>query len=206
MVGQHPAETGPAPQSGGAELRGAERYALLLRIAKLIGDGCEFLCVLRDASATGVAVKLFHPLPAGMPLMLEMPNGDRHPLQLVWENEGRAGFRFLMPVEIDRFISGPSAYPSRPVRASVNIPVMAVIAGRPVQAQICNISQQGALLTCSEHLAVMQRIRIEGTDLPDLFATVRWRREMDYGLVFENTFTLSQLAELLNTLHRHQRG
>ncbi|MFC4254000.1 PilZ domain-containing protein [Altererythrobacter xixiisoli] len=188
----------------GAELRGAARYALLLRIAKLIGDGCEFLCVLRDASATGVAVKLFHRLPANMPLMLEMPNGDRHPLQLVWENEGKAGFRFLMPVEIDRFIASPSPYPARPVRANVNIPVTAVIAGRPAPAQIGNISQQGALLTCSEHLAVMQRIRIESPMLPGLFATVRWRREMDYGLVFENTFTLAQLAELLDTLHRRQ--
>ncbi len=205
MVGQHPAEAGATPKSGGAEMRGAERFALLLRIAKLIGDGCEFLCVLRDASATGVAVKLFHSLPDDMPLMLEMPNGDRHPVQKVWENDGKAGFRFLMPVDIDRFISGPSSHPSRPVRANINLPVVAVVAGRQVPAHFCNISQQGALMTCSDHLAVMQRIRIESPELPDLTATVRWRREMDYGLVFENTFTLGQLAVLLDKLQAHHK-
>ena len=48
--------TGPA---SGAEARGAERYTVLLRTAKLIAGGAEYLCVLRDISATGVKLRLF---------------------------------------------------------------------------------------------------------------------------------------------------
>jgi len=42
----------------GAELRAAPRFTLLIRAAKLIADGREFLCIIRDASATGLKPKL----------------------------------------------------------------------------------------------------------------------------------------------------
>ena len=42
-----------APQSGCAEMRGAERFALLIRTAKLVSESGEFLCVVRDVSASG---------------------------------------------------------------------------------------------------------------------------------------------------------
>jgi hypothetical protein len=66
-----------APVSG-AELRRAPRFTLLVRAAKLIADGREYLCVLRDASATGVKVRVFHPLPAYQTIELETGNGERY--------------------------------------------------------------------------------------------------------------------------------
>ena len=51
--------------SAAAEQRAAQRYALMLRAGKLVCDGQEFLCILRDASATGFKARLFHNLPKG---------------------------------------------------------------------------------------------------------------------------------------------
>src|SRR5690606_6832932 len=70
-----------------AEQRRAPRFTLLIRSAKLTSPYGEFLCIVRDVSETGVSVRLFHPLPADVPLTLELPNGDRHPLERVWEDD-----------------------------------------------------------------------------------------------------------------------
>ena len=60
-----------------AEQRVARRYTPLMRTAKITGVSGEFLCVVSDISATGVSVRLFHPLPRDTALKLEMPNGDQ---------------------------------------------------------------------------------------------------------------------------------
>src|SRR5687768_5980409 len=94
-------ETAPAVTANVAdevEQRGVPRFTLLIRAAKLLSPAGEFLCVVRDASEAGVSVRLFHPLPADVALTLEMPNGDCHELERVWEEEGKAGFRFAGPV------------------------------------------------------------------------------------------------------------
>ena len=64
----------------GSDQRCAPRFTLLIRAAKLVGPDCEYLCVVRDASETGVSVRLFHPLPPEVPFTLELQNGDRHVL------------------------------------------------------------------------------------------------------------------------------
>ena len=54
-------QAAPAPSTG--EHRAATRYTPLIRTAKITGEAGEFLCVVSDISATGVSVRLFHPLP-----------------------------------------------------------------------------------------------------------------------------------------------
>lgn len=182
--------------------RSVPRVTLLIRAAKLIADEAEFLCVVRDASEAGVSVRLFHPLPANTGLMLEMPNGDRHPLERVWEEEGKAGFRFCEPVEIERIVEGPGRFGKRPVRVRVEIPCVLVLGDRRIHATIGNLSQQGALVSTREHLALAQRIKIEAEGLPEVAAKVRWRRDEDYGLSFEDMFQFAELAALAFDLQR----
>lgn len=178
------------------DLRGAGRIALLIRSAKLIGSDSEFLCVVRDASESGVSVRLFHPLPANGPLTLEMPNGDRHALERVWEEDGRAGFRFAAATDISRIIEGPSRFGRRGVRVRIDVPCELNLAGRRVPAMIRNLSQQGAQIATGERLSLVQRVKIVAAGLPEIAAKVRWRREDSYGLSFEDTFQFAELAVL----------
>jgi hypothetical protein len=105
--------------------RSTPRFMLLIRAAKLTAPDVEFLCVVRDASESGVSVRLFHPLPEAIELTLELPNGDRHPLERVWEHEGKAGFRFREPVELERIVEARSEYPRRAVAAPARGSVLA---------------------------------------------------------------------------------
>jgi hypothetical protein len=190
--------------NGEIDRRHAPRFTLLIRAAKLTSDDAEFLCVVRDASEAGVSVRLFHPLPPGAVLTLEMPNGDRYPLQRVWEDDDSAGFRFCEPVELDRIIEGPSRYPRRPVRVRIELPCFLLLGSRRVRAMIGNLSQQGALIRTQEYLSLVQRIRVEVDGMPEIAAKVCWRQHDCYGLSFEGTFQFAELAALAFDLQRER--
>lgn len=192
----------PPPVDEGANMRGAPRFTLLIRAAKLVGSDSEFLCVVRDASETGVSVRLFHPLPSDVPLALEMPNGERHPLERVWEEEGKAGFRFASPTAIERIVESPSPFARRGVRMRLDVPCDLFAGVRRAPATICNLSQQGALIRTDEKLSLIQRVRIKAEGMPEVAAKVRWRKGEHYGLSFEDTFQFVELAALAFELQR----
>lgn len=190
----------PAPEGGGGELRGAPRLTLLIRAAKILSPQGEYLCILRDASETGISVKLFHPLPPADPLLLEMPNGDRYDLQRVWETEGKAGFQFNTPADVLRLVEIPGHFAKRPVRVNVQVECRLLSISGSVDAIISNLSQGGALIRSDGKLALAQRVKIKAGGLPEIAARVRWRRGEYHGLVFEDTFQFAQLGEVLYEL------
>lgn len=193
----------PPSLPAGAEMRAAPRFTLLLRSAKLVADGQEFVCVLRDASNTGVKLRLFHPLPAARKLELELPGGTRHTLEPVWERDGHAGCRFLEPVDVQTLIDDSRDHlPRRPLRIQVHNHARVAAHGDISEAHIVNLSQQGACIECKEHLMLGERVRIEADLLPTLTAHVCWREAPRYGLVFEQSF---QLDELARTIERVQQ-
>ncbi|HZF45249.1 MAG TPA: PilZ domain-containing protein, partial [Sphingomonadaceae bacterium] len=154
----------------------------------------------RDASSTGVSIRTFHPLPQGVQLTLELPNGDQHPIERVWEKEGAAGFRFPVPVDIDRLLHNKSRYPKRPVRLKLQLPALISCHGRTAGVVIHNISQQGAQIESPLYMAIDQRLRLEADNLPVIQARVRWRKGANYGLVFDDTFQFAELARLADQL------
>lgn len=188
------------PESGvltGEEKRSAQRFTILIRAAKLICPQGEFLCVIRDASETGVNLRLFHELPPEKRYMLELQNGDRHEVELIWQEGERAGMRFLECAEIARIIEGPSRYAKRPVRINVNFTAELSSISGGGQVEVHDLSQQGARITSDTRFAIDQRVKLRAPHLPEVNAKIRWRRDDSYGLVFEDTFQFGDLARVL---------
>jgi PilZ domain len=190
-----------ASTAPGRDLRESPRYTLLMRAAKLVSRDGEFLCVVRDASETGVNIRLFHRLPDNDFLNLEFPNGDRHRLELVWQQDDRAGLKFVETADIGRLLEGPSRYTKRPIRVNLDMRVLLSAGTQTSEGRLIDLSQQGAKVLCGERFAIDQRIRLSGPSaamgLPDVNAKVRWRRENAYGLVFEDTFQFGDLAHIV---------
>ncbi len=189
-----PLATAQAVTPSDAEQRTAARYTPLIRTAKITGVSGEFLCVVSDISATGVSVRLFHPLPRDLALKLEMSNGDSLPLERVWEKDGRAGFRFAGDVDLTKILQGRGQWPKRPIRINLDMPAKLVgLTGR-FDATIRNISMQGAQIDCVERLAIDQRLRLSNAVVSEIVTKVRWRKGNLYGLVFDDTFQFADLA------------
>jgi len=188
------------------EQRTAQRFTLLIRAAKLVCAAGEFVCVLRDVSETGVSVRLFHRLPAEERYTLHMPGGAAYPIINVWERGLEAGFQFAEPVAVDMLINEAAAFPKRGLRLAVSFPVTLTTISQRCTAMVENLSQQGAQLECNGLFAIDQNLRMEGggvaPELREIRAKVRWRRGTRYGLVFDDTFTLSDFAKLMARLQR----
>jgi len=183
------------PAHSGAELRGSPRFALLLRVAKLVVDGRERFCVVRDASATGLKVRLFAPLPHPAELMLELANGDRHRVDCVWNANDHAGLQFMEPLDLDHLLDeARSAGKRRHVRLRIALEGVLHVGKEVAPVLIRDISQQGAGFDSEKWLLINELVKIETPILPPVYAKVRWRDHPRYGVIFEQTFQLEDLA------------
>lgn len=177
------------------ERRAAPRLSVLIRPAKLVADGREFLCVVRDVSDGGLKARLFAPLPEHRDLIIEFDNGDRHALRLVWQANELAGFVFAGAVDVDRLIATQLGdYNRRQPRLHIALEATLCTSGLRTPVLVRDISQRGASIECGGWLMIDELVRIECSALPTLHAKVRWRRPPRYGLAFEQIFQLPDLA------------
>jgi hypothetical protein len=174
------------------------RFTLLLRAAKLIGPAGEYLCILRDVSATGLKLRLFHPLPGGDALEIELANGDRYRIEPVWQARGHAGFRFADgEVALEPLLREQAQFPKRAIRLRSDLPGLLHCEGGACAAILRDISQDGARIECDLPLAIGQALTIEAAPFPPLRAHVRWRKGTAHGVSFVRHFALDELARLL---------
>lgn len=188
---------GSRERPGTAELdqRAAPRFTSLIRAAKLVSAQGEFVCVLRDVSSTGVRLRCFHALPPGQAMALELQNGETFDIERIRGDEQEASFRFVSPVSVARLVQDSWLYPRRPLRLNLAIPLSLRTAMGPVAAITENISQQGCRAESLMPLALSQSVIIESPHLPGIRAKVRWRRDGACGLVFDDTFSLTDFAQ-----------
>lgn len=179
------------------------RFALLLRSAKLVSSNGEFLCIVRDVSESGAKLRVFHPVVDGDDLSLEIATGERFPVEKVWEKEGEAGFRFIDTINVMRFVSEAGPFPKRPVRIRMNHPATLAFGNNSLGVTICDLSRQGAKIETEDRLAIGQAVRLEGDQLPEIDATICWRRHPGYGLVFRQLMSMEELA--LRAYHMQTR-
>ncbi len=196
-LGARDSESGD-PESD--DLRAAPRFTLLIRAAKLIAPGGEFVCVIRDVSETGISVRLFHRVPDGEQIELHMPGGGQYALTPVWSRDREAGFEFAKRVDVAQLIHEVGEYPKRGMRLGLCFPVALSTLAGPAHGVVENLSQQGARFTSDAMFAIDQTIRIAVEDdcvpFPEVRAKIRWRREHEYGVVFDDTLSLEDFALL----------
>jgi PilZ domain len=181
----------------GDDQRSDNRVSLLLRAGKLIAEQGEFLCIVRDVSAGGVKVKLLHDLPQARSFDLELANGESYPLELVWQNEGNAGFRFLeRPIDLVTVVDEPSRFPKSGIRLRLEMPISIKLGAELHSAKLCDLSQHGAQIEIEPGLAIGQRVSLCAKGFAELESRVRWRRRGAHGLVFQRGFRLDELARL----------
>jgi hypothetical protein len=189
-----------APASA-PDQRAAKRFALVLRAAKLVAISGEYLCVLRDVSAGGVRIRLFHDLPPGAQFQLELGSGVAYVIEPVWQRSGYAGFRFAAgKIDASDLIREASPFPKRPIRLRLERPGLLALDAEQRAATVSDISQHGAQIEVMPCLAVGERVRLAVPGLPPRTARVVWRRRRVHGLAFEQAWRLDELAQLIGAL------
>jgi len=191
-----PAGSTDEPSDEPNDARAAPRFTLFIRPAKIVCSQGEFVCVIRDVSSSGVSIRLFHELPGCPDLALELQGGQCYDIKRVWQRDGEAGFEFAKPIDVNALIVNADRFPKRGLRLQVQFPVTVATLTQESEALVENISQQGARIHCDTLFAIDQAIRLGGEALRPVRAKVRWRRDNNYGVVFDDTFSLAEFAEL----------
>jgi hypothetical protein len=209
---QKPDKAPPGEMALNASLeeRAAPRFTLLIRSAKLLVGDRQFACLLRDISVSGASVRLFHPLPEGSRYAIELDNGMIMAADLVWHEGNAAGFHFHVPADVDDIMQGVYHFPKRDLRFAIEHSVEVHAGGEMCEARLTNLSRQGGKISCDLPLAKDQLVRIKGRGLPEIETRVRWKGAAEeegqcgceYGLVFDTTFSLAQLANVLHGLQK----
>lgn len=187
---------GQSPQVSVEDLRAAPRFTLLIRSAKLICAGAEYLCIIRDVSASGVRLRIFHKLPPVQRFSLELSTGERYDLDRVWEAADHAGFRFADWIEVKDFIAEASPYPKRALRLRLEFPARITADGESGEATVRDLSREGARIETALPLAIRQKVHFTAKGLPTIVGNVCWRSRSAYGLVFQQVFSFEELAKL----------
>jgi hypothetical protein len=178
--------------------RSGTRFTQVLRAAKLVGQGREYLCILRDVSQGGVKLRLFHALPEVRPLEIELGDSARHPIEPVWQRGDLAGFRFVGgPVALPELLGMAGPFPRRSLRLRAELPVTVSGLDGTHAATLRDISLDGARIDCARVHPLAARLVIRSGQLPAMSGRVRWRRGEAHGLALERHFALDELARLL---------
>ena len=85
-------------------------------------------------------------------------------------------------------------YPRRQPRLQVAVDAVLCAGGLRTPITMRDLSQRGAAIDCPGWLMIDELVRIESAVLPTIHAKIRWRRPPRYGVVFEQTFRLEELA------------
>lgn len=190
---------GPGPGAT-PERRASPRMLTLIRPGKLVIDGREFLCVVRDISEGGVKLRLFHAIPEHKFAEIQFDNGETCTVKAMWQDGDLAGFAFVARPDLARLIAAPKGAPRRPPRLNVRLEAVLSAGGLRTPVVVRDLSQRGACIECSGWLMIDELVRLESEALPTLHAKVRWRRPPYYGLVFEQTFRIDDLARVCSEL------
>lgn len=188
--------TGLAPADGFVDQRKAARYVLLLRTAKLVTPEAEYPCIVRDVSASGARLRLFHPLPPQDTLMIELATGERIPVECRWNRDGQFGFRFFEEIDVRRFIEETSPHPRRPLRLRMTFAAQGKAQGEVFELAVRDLSRQGARIETLHPLAIGQKLRVAAPGFPEREAAVCWRDAPAHGLVFHHAFAFEELAAI----------
>lgn len=177
--------------------RAAPRQSMLIRSAKLVIDGREYLCVIRDVSESGISMRIFHPLPECEVLELVLGNGDRHKLKPIRREPTLVACEFVGKPSITRIVEEPSAFRRRQTRIQLTLPATIEGSFGSEMVMITNISQQGARIECERRLPVHGRIVISARGLPDKRAKVCWSHRQASGVTFEDFIRFEEFAQLV---------
>lgn len=186
------------------EQRAVPRLILMIRAAKVVIDNdLEIPCVMRDVSSLGLKIRVFNALPAHPCVMsIELGNGTRYPVEIVWQDGDYAGLRFIDTVDVAGFLAEDTgSNKKREVRLRTHMDATLHSRGCATQVAFQDISQQGASISCEKWLMVDELVRVEADGLSGTYAKVRWRNHPHYGLLFEQTYRLDELAQIVEPHH-----
>lgn len=188
----------PAPPDRRAE----DRRTTLLRIGKLVANGEQRLCRIRNISSAGAMLQVYHPLAADERIAVEITPEYPVAASVVWAAEDLAGVRFDAPIDVVAALRGdardrPYRRVARTPRVNVRRTARICTADAERDVTLCDISLNGAKIETAAALAYDSEIALFVDGLPALAGRVRWCHDDRAGIEFDMPLPIDLLGTWL---------
>lgn len=174
--------------------------------ATLVQGESRLACALQKLSALGATLLIEATLEQGAAASLELGNGQRFEGRIEWQDAGGAGLLFDAPADvIGALARNLAALPAeRRAVPRVEIGQTASIrhAGKVARARVRNLSQGGAGVEIRTPLEPGDPVQLMLDGLRPLEASVRWARDGQAGIAFDQEIAWQLLMPWFRQLQR----
>lgn len=188
------------------ERRGDQRHMAILRVGKLIADGMQELCLIRNISAGGLKARVYTPKEVGQSVAVELKSDQEIAGTVQWSRGSEIGVQFNDRIDVAAVLASSPVVTRgmRPRPPRVHLPSLAILRLRSelVGIGICDISQGGAKIEIDQPLAVGDDVVIMVSDFRPLNAIVRWVNGGAAGVEFKQSIPYGELAEWLCSINQ----
>lgn len=192
--------SGSTPQPvepGLRENRGGERMRSLFAIGKLVHDGKQHICRVRNISDGGVGVRLHHPPAAGARVTISLRGLPPTEAEVRWVEGENAGLSFRQAMSTMHIGDDCGLTPRSP-RFELERPVKLRVLEQAFDASALDISLGGMKLMTASTIPVgaLADVTLDGeTDI--LRGRLCWSSNVAAGMRFLAPLPLTRLAAIL---------
>ena len=185
----------PAP----GERRDDERQLTLFRVGSMMIDDRRELCLIKNLSAGGMLIRVYHPIEPGTRLSVELKCGESVDGTARWIDGETVGVTFDEPVDVVELLATSMEGP-RPRMPRIAVDCVAWVRDGAVvhRVQTLDVSQGGLKVAAQRALGVGADVIVTLPGLAPMAAVVRWFDSGRCGLTFNKVMPLPLLVGWLN--------
>lgn len=187
---------------GFVERREGNRHISVFRVGRLVFDGKDQLCVIRNISSGGVMIESNYAPPVDSHILIELRSDRSLPATVRWSRDREAGVSFETPIDVAAMLreERPSILRMHPRAPRFQRHGRARIMGRQqtVDGNIDNISINGLAVHASGAFAKDEPVVVVIDGLGATHAAVRWTTHDGVGLKLNAPLSYRALADWLD--------
>lgn len=186
------------------------RTATVFQVAKLISDRYEELCLLRDVSPSGLKGEAYCPIEIGDRIEIELKTEHHVAGEVAWVDDETFGMRFDEEVPVLAMLAhcafDDRVARIRPPRLSSRLPATVSIDEERQSVTVLNVSLAGMKIALDTIVPSDARTIATLPELGRRACTIRWVRDGEAGVMFDEPLTYPDFADWRRRLLRSAAG
>lgn len=182
-----------------AERRMEKRLLLLLPTARLVMEGGQDFCRVRNISAGGLMAETTRSHAVGTRVRVEFNSHQQLPGTVVWTRETSCGIKFDQDIDLRELLANRPARGKgekpRPPRLDITCRAELLVEGVRYRSEVRDISLGGIKVSINDWNCVGKNVAVTLESLRPIKGRIAWYREGFAGIVFNRPLSFEELAE-----------
>jgi hypothetical protein len=181
-----------------AERRTDDRVQTILPVAKLVVEGTDHFCRIKNISAGGLLAELPTPLPVDTIVSVVLNAATSIPGTVVWTRAGSVGVKFDQNIDLRELFANRKPRQrlrERPPRLEVTCAATVQIGRQYHRVEVRDISLGGLKVAIHDWNCAGKDVVVTIESLRPVRGRVRWYKAGYAGIVFDKPLGFEELAE-----------